>query len=63
MLREEHSLSISENRVLTRIFHPKIEEVTGGWIKLHSEEIRNLCLSPDIVRVMKSGRMIYGQGT
>jgi hypothetical protein len=29
-LREEHGLSIFENRVLRRIFGPKRDEVTGG---------------------------------
>jgi hypothetical protein len=31
-LREEHRLRVFENRVLRRIFGPKREEVTGGWI-------------------------------
>jgi hypothetical protein len=35
-----------ENRVLTRIFGPKREEVVGGWRKLHSEDA-----SPQTVRV------------
>jgi hypothetical protein len=30
ILREEHSLSVFENRVLRRIFGPKRDEVTGG---------------------------------
>jgi hypothetical protein len=29
-LREEHRLSVFENRVLRRIFGPKMDEVTGG---------------------------------
>jgi hypothetical protein len=29
MLREEHRLSVFENRVLRRIFGPKRDEVTG----------------------------------
>jgi hypothetical protein len=29
-LREEHRLSVFENRVLRRIFGPKRDEVTGG---------------------------------
>jgi hypothetical protein len=36
------------NRVLRRIFGPRRDEVTGGWGKLHSEELHNLCASPDI---------------
>jgi hypothetical protein len=41
-LREEHRLSVFENRVLRRIFGPKRDEVTGGWRKLHHEELHNL---------------------
>jgi hypothetical protein len=36
---------VFENRVLRRIFGPKREEVTGGWRKLHNEELSNLCFS------------------
>jgi hypothetical protein len=39
MLREEHRLRVFENRVLRRIFGPKTDEVTGGWRKLHNEEL------------------------
>ena len=30
-LREEHRLRVFENRVLTKIFWPKRDEVTGEW--------------------------------
>jgi uncharacterized membrane protein len=53
-LREEHRLRVFENRVLTRIFTPKGDEVTGDWRKLHYEELRNLHLSPNITRQIKS---------
>jgi hypothetical protein len=49
-LREEHRLRVFENRVLRRIFGPKMEEVTGKWMKLHNEELHNLYSSPDIIR-------------
>jgi hypothetical protein len=42
-LREEHRLRVFENKVLRRIFRPKRDEVTGGWRKLHNEELRDLC--------------------
>jgi hypothetical protein len=42
-LREESRLRVFENRVLRRIFGPKRDEVTGKWIKLHSEELHDLC--------------------
>jgi hypothetical protein len=56
-LRKEHRLNVFENRVLTRIFGPKRDEVTGEWRKLHNEEFHNLCSSPDIIRQVKSRRM------
>jgi hypothetical protein len=56
-LREEHRLKVSENRVLKRIFGPKRDEVTGGWRKLHNEELHNLYSSPSIIRMIKSKRV------
>jgi hypothetical protein len=56
-LREEHRLRVSENRVLTRIFGPKRDEVTGKWRKFHNEELHNLYSSPDTIRQVKSRRM------
>jgi hypothetical protein len=31
--------------------------VTGGWRKLHNEELHNLYSSSNIIRIMKSRRM------
>jgi hypothetical protein len=56
-LREEHRLRVFKNRVLRRIFVPKRDEVTGGWIKLHNEELRDLYSSPNKIRIIKSTRM------
>jgi hypothetical protein len=42
---------VFENRVMRR------DEVTGGWRKLHNEELHNLYSSPSIIRVIKSRRM------
>jgi hypothetical protein len=52
-LREEHRLRVFQNRVLRRIFGPKKYEVTGGWRKLHNEELHNLYSSPSIIRIIK----------
>jgi len=56
-LREECRLRVFENRVLRRLFGRKRDEVTGGWRKLHNEELNDLYCSPNIVRVIKSRRM------
>jgi hypothetical protein len=49
-LKEEHRLRVFENRVPRRTVGPKKDYVTGEWRKLHSEELRNLYSSPDIIR-------------
>jgi hypothetical protein len=41
-LREEHLLRVFENRVLSRIFGPKRNEVMAGLRKLHIEELHDL---------------------
>jgi hypothetical protein len=55
--REEHRFWLFVNRVLRRICGPKTDEVTGGWRKLHNEELHGLYSSPSIVRVIKARRM------
>jgi hypothetical protein len=42
---------------LRRIFGPKRDEVTGGWRKLHNEELHGLYSSLSVVRVIKTRRM------
>jgi hypothetical protein len=56
-LREKHGLRVFENRVLRRIFGPRRDEVIGEWRKLHNEELRDLYISPSIIRIIKSRRM------
>ena len=58
-LREERRLRVFENRVLRRVFGPKRDEVTGEWRKLHNEELSDLYSLLNIVRVVKSRRMIW----
>ncbi|KAJ4447258.1 hypothetical protein ANN_09262 [Periplaneta americana] len=41
-LREEHRLSVFENKVLRKIFRAKRNEVTVGWRKLHNTELHAL---------------------
>jgi hypothetical protein len=50
-------LRVFENRVLWRIFGLMRDKVTGGWRKLHNEELHGFYSSPSIVRVIKARRM------
>jgi hypothetical protein len=58
-LREEHRLRVLENRVLRRIFGPKKDGVTGGWRKLHNEELHDFYSSPSIIRIIKWRGMVW----
>jgi hypothetical protein len=58
--REERRLRVFENKVSRSIFGPRRDEVKGDWRKLHNEELNDLYVSPNIVRVIKSRRMRWG---
>jgi hypothetical protein len=58
-LKEEHRLRVFENRVLKTILGRKMDEVTEEWRKLHSEVLRCLYLSPDMIRLIKSRRIMW----
>ena len=45
-IEEERKLRVFENRVLRRISGPKGYDITGGWRKLHNEDINDLYCSP-----------------
>jgi hypothetical protein len=51
-LREKRRLKVFENRMLRRIFGPK-GEATGGWRKLHNEELHYLYSSPSITGMIR----------
>jgi hypothetical protein len=42
--------------MVRRIFGPKMEDVVGGWRKLHNV-LHNLCISTGFIRVVKSKTM------
>jgi len=56
-LRKERRLTVFENRVLRRIFGPRMDEVIGEWIKLYNEKLNDLYSSLTVVRVIKSRRI------
>jgi hypothetical protein len=39
------------------MFGPRRDEVTGGWRKLHDEELNNLYWSPSVIRMVMSKGM------
>ena len=53
-------MRVFENVVLRRIFGPRRDEITGGWRRLHNEELNELYSSPNIVRVIKSRKWACG---
>jgi hypothetical protein len=57
IVREEHKLRVFENRALRTIVGPKRDGVTGGWRKLHNEELHKLYSSLSITRIIKSRKM------
>jgi len=50
---------VFENMVLRRIFGSRRDEVTGEWRRLRNEELNDPYCSPNIVKVIKSRRMIW----
>jgi hypothetical protein len=48
---------VFESRVLRIIFGQNRDEMTGGWRKLHNEELHNLYSSPSIIKMTKSRTM------
>jgi hypothetical protein len=45
-----------QNRLWRRIYVLKRDGVTGGWRKLHNENLHNLYSSPSIIRMINSRR-------
>jgi len=50
---------VLEDRVLRMIFGPKRDEVTEEWRRLHNGELYSLYLSPNIIRGIKSRRVVW----
>ena len=47
-------LRVFVNRVLSKIFGPRTDEVTWDWRKLHNKELNNLYSLPNTFQVIKS---------
>jgi hypothetical protein len=52
---------VFENRVLSSVFEPKRDEVTGACRKLHNEEFHDLYPSRIIIRIAMSRRMRWAE--
>jgi hypothetical protein len=50
---------VLENRVLRKIFGPNKEEVSGGWRRMHNEELHKFYISTNIIREIKSKKIIW----
>jgi hypothetical protein len=60
MLREERWLGVFDNRVPRKILGPERKEFSGGWRKLHNEDLHNLYSLPNTIRMTKS-RMTWAE--
>jgi hypothetical protein len=56
-LRDKHKLRVFENRMLKKTLGLRRDKVTGDWRKIHHEELHNLYLSQNIIRMIKSRSM------
>jgi hypothetical protein len=52
-LREERKLGVFENRVLSSIFGPQRDEVTGEWRRRHNGELYDFYSSPHSIWAIK----------
>jgi hypothetical protein len=62
-LNEVHvyAVRVFESRQLGRIIGPKRDEVTGGWRKLHNEELPNLYFSSNIITMLNQEELYSGE--
>ena len=56
-LRGEHRLRAFENKVLSKIFGVKRDEITGEWRKLYNAELHALYSSYNIIENLKFRRL------
>ena len=56
-MEEQRGLRVFENRVLRKIFGPMMEELTGGWRRLHNEKLCSLYLVAYVTSLFRSSKM------
>jgi hypothetical protein len=50
---------VSENRELRIVYRHKRDQVIANWRKFHNQELHSVYSSPNMVRMIKSRRIIY----
>ena len=59
-------LRVFENRMLRKIFVPTMDETTGYWRILHTEQLHDFCSSPNVIEETRSRIVrwaVYVSGT
>jgi hypothetical protein len=51
ILRKEHRLRVSENRMLGKMLGSKKEKVIQEWRKWHNEDLHDIYSSPNTIRL------------
>jgi hypothetical protein len=60
LIKVSAELRVSENRVLGKLFGPKRDEVPEDWRKYRDEVLHDLYCSPNIIRLIISRRIRWG---
>ena len=59
-LRDQHRLRVFENRVLRKIFEPKMKEVLGEWRRLRNDDLLDLFFFHGASASSGTGPPLYG---
>jgi hypothetical protein len=57
ILREKYRLRVVKNKVLRRIFGPRINEMSGVRKWVHNEQFHDFYSYPFIIGIIRSARM------
>jgi hypothetical protein len=50
-------LRVFESRMVRKISGPTMDEITGYWRRLLTEQLNDFCSSPNIIEVIRSRRV------